>query len=119
MEVRKQMEKTASQSTKSNNPFNVKKIQISASNSSPDIKLPGECDTDLDQDHSVVAPGGDDEVQRPSIDIRLKEQFNLKDDKPPKKRRRMGLCEEIIISVSEAINLLVKFLYLRCLRVKS
>lgn len=100
MEVRKQIEKTASHSKK-NIPYQTQKAQLSTS--SPDIKFSGESDMEVDHDHSVSVPTGDDETQRPSIDIRLKEQFNLKDDKPPKKKRRVGLCEEIIISVSKNV----------------
>ncbi|XP_056630996.1 probable histone-lysine N-methyltransferase CG1716 isoform X2 [Diorhabda sublineata] len=40
----------------------------------------------------------DDETRRPSIDMRLKELDLFVDDKPVKKKRRVGLCEEIIIS---------------------
>lgn len=52
-----------------------------------------------DEDESIEDPVPD---QLSSIDIRLKEQFNL--DSPnqqgPRKKRRVGLCQEIIISVS-------------------
>lgn len=94
MEVRKQVEKS-----KSAIPQHVKLSQPSTSTPSPEIKFSGESDMETDHDHSIIS-NTDDDVQRPSIDIRLKEQFNLKDDKPPKKKRRVGLCEEIIISVS-------------------
>lgn len=48
---------------------------------------------------STLTSYTDEDMERPSIDIRLKEQFNFKDDKPPKKKRRVGLCEEILIEV--------------------
>lgn len=98
MEVRKQMEKS-----KSAIPAHVKLSQPSTFTPSPEVKFSGESDLETDQDHSIVSATGDEDVQRTSIDIRLKEQFNLKDDKPPKKKRRVGLCEEIIISVSSTI----------------
>lgn len=103
MEVRKQMEKTAAQSTKTVIPQHVKLTEPSTSTPSPEIKFSGESDMEVEQEHSVATAAGDEEVQRPSIDIRLKEQFNLKDDRPPKKKRRVGLCEEIIISVSSRL----------------
>lgn len=100
LEVRRQMEKTAAQSSKSVIPSHVKLTEASTSTPSPEIKFSGDSDMEVDQDQSIVSVTGDDEIQRPSIDIRLKEQFNLKDDRPPRKKRRVGLCEEIIISVS-------------------
>ncbi|CAG9771752.1 unnamed protein product [Ceutorhynchus assimilis] len=52
---------------------------------SPDIKL----ESDNDEIPAKLLS---------SIDQRLKEQFSLDDQGPPKKKRREGLCQEIIIS---------------------
>lgn len=104
MEVRKQMERTATnQSSKSIIPQHVKLPEPSTSTPSPEIKFSGESDMEADLDQSTASATGDED-RRPSIDIRLKEQFNLKDDRPPRKKRRVGLCEEIIISVSTDFN---------------
>ncbi|KAJ8960974.1 hypothetical protein NQ318_020278 [Aromia moschata] len=100
MEVRKQMEKTTKLTTVI--PDHVKTEETSTP-SPDDITFE---DIDLDQEEELslpplpVAPSFvEDDVERPSIDIRLKEQFDLlKDDKPAKKKRRVGLCEEILIS---------------------
>lgn len=94
------MEKTATQSTKSIIPSHLRLAEQSTSTPSPEVKFSGESDMEIDQDQAFASFTGEEEVRRTSIDIRLKEQFNLKDDKPPKKKRRVGLCEEIIISVS-------------------
>lgn len=93
MQVRKQVEKSAKDSSKILIPQRL--TETSTSTPSPDVKFSGESDTEIESSIAV-----DEESQRPSIDKRLKEQFHLKDDKPPRKKRRVGLCEEILISVS-------------------
>lgn len=89
------MEKSAKLTLKSAIPDHVKTEDTPTP--SPDDKNSEE---DVENDEDVAASFLDEDTERPSIDIRLKEQFNLlKDDNPPKKKRRMGLCEEIMISV--------------------
>ncbi|KAJ8945452.1 hypothetical protein NQ314_009204 [Rhamnusium bicolor] len=99
LEVRKQMEISAKLTLKPVIPEHVKIEEISTP--SPDDKNSDDNDIEIDEDNdmSIMSSFIDEEVDRPSIDIRLKEQFDLlKDDKPPRKKRRLGLCEEIIIS---------------------
>lgn len=89
------MEKSAKLTLKSAIPDHVKTEDTPTP--SPDDKNSEE---DVENDEDAAASFLDEDTERPSIDIRLKEQFNLlKDDNPPKKKRRMGLCEEIMISV--------------------
>lgn len=67
--------------------------------SSPDDHYSTEMDVDTREDitNTLFA---DEESNRPSIDIRLKEFNFLKEDSVPRKKRRVGLCEERLISVS-------------------
>lgn len=64
---------------------------------SPDDEKHLENEIDVDQiiRRNVLL---EEETRRPSIDMRLKELDLFMDDKPLKKKRRVGLCEEIIIS---------------------
>lgn len=57
-------------------------------------------ESDNEDELNVSAKESDKFEPLSSIDIRLKEQFNLDSNDPPKKKRRIGLCQEIIISVS-------------------
>lgn len=93
------------QPSKSVIPQHVKGVEQARSTPSPEVKLSGESDMEVDHDQSVASVVTEEDVHRSSIDIRLKEQFNFKDDRPPKKKRRLGLCEEIIISVSCSFSL--------------
>lgn len=95
MEVRKQMDKIPRGSVKSVIPDRLKREGKDSATPSPEIKV--ESDNEEATEQSKKEP---EENLEPlsSIDIRLKEQFNLDDPEPPKKKKRLGLCEEIIIS---------------------
>ncbi|CAG9853837.1 unnamed protein product [Phyllotreta striolata] len=72
---------------------------IPAKTPSPDEKLEDIVDINVDELKQKALPRDEDSMDmRPSIDMRLKELDLFNDDKPPKKKRRVGLCEEIIIS---------------------
>lgn len=98
--VRRQMETTCQMQVQSPIEENINTEELLSATPSQEEE---QCDMEIEENTSPFAIPStsydDDEVERPSIDIRLKEQFNLKDDKPPKKRRRVGLCEEILIEV--------------------
>ncbi|KAF7266294.1 hypothetical protein GWI33_020325 [Rhynchophorus ferrugineus] len=90
MEVRKQMDKTTK--LKSVIPDRLKRDGKDSVTPSPEMKLESDNDDAPDDRKREI------EEEPTSIDIRLKEQFNLDDGDMPKKRKRVGLCEEIIIS---------------------
>ncbi|XP_066260562.1 histone-lysine N-methyltransferase Set2 [Euwallacea similis] len=94
-EVRKQMKGTPSKApVKSAIPDHIKKEGSVSITPSPEIKVQTESDDEEDQNLDVK-PEPD---QISSIDIRLKEQFNVDATEVPKKKKRTGLCQEIIIS---------------------
>lgn len=99
--VRRQMESASKLVAKTANSEQIKREQLFTPTPSP--KDDDDFEMETEDTASVSTPimaYGDMETERPSIDIRLKEQFNFRDDKPPKKKRRIGLCEEILIEVS-------------------
>ncbi|XP_023021580.2 LOW QUALITY PROTEIN: SET domain containing 2 [Leptinotarsa decemlineata] len=97
LEVRKQMDSSSKVSLKSVLPEQKKMEESMETTPSPEDKISRGV---LDHEENIVKSSSfvEEEVRRPSIDMRLKELDLFKDDKPPKKKRRVGLCEEIIIS---------------------
>ncbi|XP_066157816.1 histone-lysine N-methyltransferase Set2 [Euwallacea fornicatus] len=94
-EVRKQMKGAPSKAPiKSTIPDHIKKEKSVSMAPSPEIKVQTESDDEEDLNLDVK-PELD---QVSSIDIRLKEQFNVDSTEVPKKKKRTGLCQEIIIS---------------------
>lgn len=99
--VRRQMESASRLVAKAANCEQIKRDQLFTPTPSPkEDEIEMETEENVSLSTSRATCYGDIEAERPSIDIRLKEQFNFRDDKPAKKKRRLGLCEEIIIEVS-------------------
>lgn len=123
-DVRRELERTLKTPLKSPLPEHLKQEEQISATPSPDVKvrwcsssprrmqLVFKVDSENDESEAS-APVKEECKDEPmsSIDIRLKEQFNLDNAEPLKKKRRVGLCQEIIISVS-ILGLLLGFLNL-------
>lgn len=110
LQVRKQMEQSIkTEPTTPTSP--VPAPAVDSPTFSPEEKVQGS-DDEGEEQLDEEPPQELDESGLTSIDIRLKEQFDfLKEDKvPPTKKRRVGLVQEIIISVSVLTSLLISLL---------
>ncbi|ERL93439.1 hypothetical protein D910_10731 [Dendroctonus ponderosae] len=95
MDVRRELERTLKAPLKSPLPEHLKQEEQVSVTPSPEVKADSE--NDETEPSAQVKEESKDEPMS-SIDIRLKEQFNLDNAEPSKKKRRVGLCQEIIIS---------------------
>ncbi|XP_060519038.1 variant-silencing SET domain-containing protein [Cylas formicarius] len=90
-DVRKQMDKV-----KSSPKLNVAVIKQEDKCCSPSPEIKEDSEEEL-KEQDLLSESIDQDMLS-SIDIRLKEQFNWDSDRPPPKKKRVGLCQEIIIS---------------------
>nr|CAH7738465.1 unnamed protein product [Callosobruchus chinensis] len=102
--VRRQMEKAEKAVSKTVDNIRVESMVLDSTPSPTLSDQPSEDRSEVEMRDSPLAGTSvgdlDESLERPSIDIRLKEQFSfMRDDNPSSsKKRRVGLCEEIIIS---------------------